>query len=224
MRAIPAERTRSSGGCATRTPSCSTRSIPSSGCTTACTPSAGRKLSSRSCGCSPATTSITSGRSNGSSQSRQVDALLATCEGPVSMQALLNDLRIAVRQYVRAPAFAATVIGTLALTIGATTAVFSVVNTVLVRALPYPSPERLVWIASVRPDNPSAPFTLPEYMDYRSRTRTLSGLAAYANWSASVAGDGVTERLQGARMSANAFDVLGISPAAGRLLNDGDDR
>src|SRR5262249_32404329 len=75
-----------------------------------------------------------------------------------------------------------------------------------------------------RTDNPSAPFTLPEYMDYRSETRTLSGLVAYANWSASLAGDGVTERLQGARMSANVFDVLGMSAAAGRLLNDGDDR
>ena len=81
-----------------------------------------------------------------------------------------------------------------------------------------------MWIASVRPDNPNAPFTLPEFMDYRGQTRTLSGLAAYANWSASMAGDGVTERLQGARMSANAFDVLGVSPAAGRLLVDSDDR
>ena len=79
-------------------------------------------------------------------------------------------------------------------------------------------------VASVRPDNPGAPFTLPEFMDYRSRTRTLSGLAAYANWSASLAGDGITERLTGARMSANAFDVLGVMPAAGRLLNDSDDR
>ena len=57
-----------------------------------------------------------------------------------------------------------------------------------------------------------------------SQARSLSGLAAYANWSASLAGDGITERLQGARMSANAFDVLGVSPAAGRLLDDSDDR
>jgi putative ABC transport system permease protein len=136
----------------------------------------------------------------------------------------VSDLRIALRQHIRAPGFAATVVCTLALTVGATTAVFSVVNTVLVRALPFASPGRLVWVASVRTDNPSAPFTLPEFMDYRSQTRTLSGLAAYANWSATLAGDGVTERLQGARMSANVFDVLGVSPAAGRLLDDRDDR
>src|SRR5262245_51462575 len=115
------------------------------------------------------------------------------------MNAVWNDLRVALRHYLRKPGFALTVTCTLAVTIGATTAVFSVVNAVLVRALPYSSPERLVWIASVRPDNPSAPFSLPEFMDYRSRTRTMSGLVAYANWSASVGGDGLTERLTGAR-------------------------
>ena len=137
---------------------------------------------------------------------------------------ITNDLHVALRQHRRQPGFALAVVGTLGITIGATTAVFAVVNTVLVRALPFAAPDRLVWVASVRPDNPNAPFTLPEFIDYRSRTRTLSGLAAYANWSASLAGDAVTERLQGARMSANAFDVLGIAPAAGRLLNDSDDR
>src|SRR5262249_42966419 len=77
---------------------------------------------------------------------------------------------------------------------------------------------------SMRPDNPSAPFTLPEFLDYRRQTRTLSGLAAYANWSASLAGDAATERLTGLRLSANAFDVLGVAPAAGRLLHESDDR
>ena len=136
----------------------------------------------------------------------------------------MGEIRIAIRQHLRQRGFALTVIATLAITIGATTAVFSIVNTALVRDLPFDSPDRLVWIASVRSDNPRAPFTLPEFMDYRSRTRTLSGLAAYANWSASLAGDGVTERLQGARMSANSFDVLGLRPAAGRLLQESDDR
>ena len=136
----------------------------------------------------------------------------------------MNFFAIAIRHYTRQPAFALTVIGTLALAIGATAAVFSVVNSVLLRALPFASPDRLVWVASVRTDNPNAPFTLPEFIDYRRRTHSLSGLAAYANWSASLAGDGLTERLTGARMSANAFDVLGVSPAAGRLLDDRDDR
>lgn len=141
-----------------------------------------------------------------------------------AMGELLNLLRVAIRGHIRQPGFAVPVVGTLALAIGATTAVFAVVNAVLVRALPFASPDQLVWVASVRADNPNAPFTLPEFMDYRSQTRALAGLAAYGNWSASIAGDGITERLQGARMSANTFEVLGIQAAAGRLLRDDDDR
>jgi putative ABC transport system permease protein len=135
-----------------------------------------------------------------------------------------RNLRIAVRQWVRQPSFSLAVISTLALAIGANVAVFSVVNAVLLRELPFALPRQLVWITSVRPDNPTAPFSLPEFIDYRAQVRTLSGLAAYANWSANIAADGFTERLQGARMSANAFDVLGIQPVAGRLLHDSDDR
>ena len=141
-----------------------------------------------------------------------------------AMSALLNDLRVAIRGHVRQPGFSVPVVCTLALAIGATTAVFTVVNAVLIRALPFAAPDRLVWVASVRADNANAPFTLPEFMDYRTQTRALSGLAAFANWSASIAGDGITERLQGARMSANTFDVLGIPAAAGRLLEERDDR
>ncbi len=122
------------------------------------------------------------------------------------------------------PAFALTVLLTLVLTIAATMAVCAVVEAMLVRGLPFGRSDRLVWIASVRADNPSAPFTLPEYLDYRARTRSLSGLAALANWSGSVAGDGGAERLTGARMSANAFTVLGVTAAAGRLLTESDDR
>lgn len=136
----------------------------------------------------------------------------------------MHDLRDAWRALKATPVVSAAAILSLAIAIGATTAVFSLVHAVLARGLPYGSPEQLVWVASLRPDNPNAPFTLPEYMDYRSQARTLSGLAAYANWSASLAGDGVTERLTGARMSANAFEVLGLAPVAGRLLVDRDDR
>src|SRR5262245_3436758 len=140
------------------------------------------------------------------------------------MDAFWLDLRVALRQCRRRPGFVLTVVSTLALTIGATTAVFAVVNAVLLRSLPFAAPERLVYATSVRPDNPAAPFTLPEYMDYRQRVRSLSGLAAYANWSASISVGGVMERFQGARLSANTFEVLGAAPSAGRLLRDSDDR
>jgi putative ABC transport system permease protein len=137
---------------------------------------------------------------------------------------ILSEFHIAVRHHVHRPAFAVTVLITLTLTIAATTAVFAVMDAMLVRGLPFARPDRLMWVASVRADNPSAPFTLPEYLDYRARTRSLSGLAALANWSGSVAGDGAAERLTGARLSANAFTVLGVTPAAGRLLTESDDR
>jgi putative ABC transport system permease protein len=135
----------------------------------------------------------------------------------------MEDIRIALRQHVRQRGFALTVVATIGLAVGATAAVFSVVHAVLVRGLPFGEPDRVMWVSSIRPDNPNGPFTLPEYMDYRARTQTLSGLAAYGNWSASLAGEGMTERFTGARLSANAFDVLGVSPAAGRLLNETDD-
>ena len=131
---------------------------------------------------------------------------------------------MATRQLRRRPGFALAVVGMLALATAANVAVFAVVNAVLLRALPYAAPERLLWIMSVRPDNSIAPFTLPEFMDYRIRTKTLSGLTAYAFWSGSLAGNEITEGLQGIRISANAFDVLGLKPAAGRLLRKSDDR
>jgi putative ABC transport system permease protein len=137
---------------------------------------------------------------------------------------MFDHLRLAIRRHRRQRGYALTVILMLALTVAATAGVFAMVNGTLWRGLPFASADRLMWIASVRTDNPSAPFTLPEFLDYRARTRTLAGLAAYANWSASLAGESGTERFQGARMSANAFDVLGVSPAAGRLLRDSDDR
>ena len=140
------------------------------------------------------------------------------------MDSLLNDVRVAFRQCHRQPGFALAVIATLALAIAANVSMFSVVNAVLLRGLPYERPEQLVWITSVRADNRDAPFSLPEFIDYRSQARTLSGIAAYANWSASIARQDMTERLQGARMSANGFSVLGLTAAAGRLLQETDDR
>src|SRR5215467_8263846 len=93
-----------------------------------------------------------------------------------TMNALRKDLSLAIRQFRRQPGFAITVVLTLALATGANIAVFSVVNTVLFRALPFTAPDRLVWITSVRPDNPAAPFSLPEFIDYRHRTHALSGI------------------------------------------------
>ena len=78
----------------------------------------------------------------------------------------MNELRFALRRHLRRRGFALTVICTLALTTAATTVVLAVINSVLLRPLPFAASDRLMWIASVRPDNPNAPFSLPEFMDY----------------------------------------------------------
>jgi predicted RNA binding protein YcfA (HicA-like mRNA interferase family) len=80
-----------------------------------------------------------------------------------------KDLSVAVRQFRRNPGFALAVVSTLALAIGANIAVFSVVNAVLFRALPFTAPERLVWVTSARPDNPAAPFSLPNSLTIGAR-------------------------------------------------------
>ena len=133
-------------------------------------------------------------------------------------------MRIALRQHARQPAFAVTVIFTLGVTIGATTAVFSVVDAVLIRALPFAS-ARSTPVDRVCAGGECQRAVLPPRVHRLSRANAHRvGPGGLPNWSASLAGDDRTERLQGARMSGNAFDVLGVAPSAGRLLTDSDDR
>src|SRR4051794_38241146 len=116
------------------------------------------------------------------------------------MRSLLAQLRLSTRALRRAPVASLFIVATLALCIGASTGVFSIVYGVLVRGLPYRAPDRLVWISSVRPDRPDAPFSLPEFMDLRERARTIE-LAAYASWSATLPTTSVAQRLQGIPIS-----------------------
>jgi putative ABC transport system permease protein len=147
----------------------------------------------------------------------------STIEREAFMVPLRQEVRIAVRTLLRAPAFSFTVVLTIAVAVGANTAVFSVTNAVLIRSLPFDAPDRLVWIASMTKDQPNYPFSLPEFIDYRERAKSLDALVAYTTWSAILGGTGSAERLQGIRISSSAFDVLGVKPAAGRLLNARDD-
>ena len=110
----------------------------------------------------------------------------------------------------------------LALGIGANTAIFSLVNAVLLRPLPFRDAERLVWIWSTRTDRDKAFFSIPDYLDYRERNRTVEELAAFANWGANLTDAGEPERVQGVRVTANAFRVLDVAAAAGRTLGPED--
>jgi putative ABC transport system permease protein len=144
--------------------------------------------------------------------------------GTKFIEELWQDLHYGGRVLLKKPGFTFVVVLTLALGIGATTAIFTLVNSVLLRQLPFKEPERLVWIWSVRQENNSRPFTLPEFIDYRDQNRTFEGLAAFTTWNANLTDAGDAERVQGARVSANFFQLLGVEPLAGRTLLPEDDR
>src|SRR5215475_6265987 len=134
------------------------------------------------------------------------------------MESLLFDLRYAIRTLSRRPLFTTMAIITLALGIGANTSIFSLVNALLMRQLPFKHAERLVWVWSTRTDRDKAFFSIPDFVDYQSRTKTLDQMAAFANWGASLTGTGDAERLQGVRITVNAFQMLGVDALIGRTL------
>ena len=119
--------------------------------------------------------------------------------------------------------FAAAAVLITTLAIGANTAVFTLVNAVLVSPLPFPDPSRLVEVNGRRPDVDRDPLSLPDYLDLRDGNRTFEQLAAAFQWSANVTG-GEAERLQGMRATANLFTLLGTPAALGRTLVPDDER
>ena len=131
---------------------------------------------------------------------------------------------MAARQFRKTPGFAITTIATLALGIGASTAIFSLVYGVMLRPLPFPRPDRLLWLQQV---DTSAGFTArgepiaetlsyPDYFDWRAETRSYSGLASYHHAGMILTGAGDAQQLSGAVVSSNFFRVLGLHPALGR--------
>ena len=132
------------------------------------------------------------------------------------MDTLTQDMRYAVRRLFRSPGFAAVVILTLGLGIGANSAIFSVVNAVVFRSLPYPQPERLIRLFQVGDDGGLATFTPMNYLDVQREMRTLESSAAFTGAGFTLTSDGEPERLDGAETSASFFDVLGIRPVLGR--------
>ena len=142
------------------------------------------------------------------------------------MDTLLQDLRFAVRGLRKHPGFAFVAIVTLALGIGANTAVFSVVDASLLKPLPYREPDRLVHLWELRLERqfPRSEASYPDYLDFVAATSTLEEIAGYAGGgSMTMTGDGRPERLSGLRVTANFFDVLGVDPALGRLFDPRDE-
>lgn len=139
------------------------------------------------------------------------------------MDRFWQDVRYGIRMLLKHRSFTAVAVLTLGLGIGANTAIFSVVNAVLLRPLPFERADQLLWIWSVRTDRDKAFFSIPDFIDYRERNQTLDQMSAMAYWGANLTGAGEPERLQGVRMSAHAFEMLGAKAAVGRALTAADD-
>ncbi len=140
----------------------------------------------------------------------------------IPMTPLWQDVRYAARRLQRAPIFSLAVIATLALTIGATTAVFTVVNAVLLRGLPYRDPSRLVLVQLAFPQMPLG-FSPPDYLAFEARAGFADTIAAYRNREYELSGVEPPERVTVTRASATLFDTLGVRPALGRPFTREDD-
>src|SRR5437762_286032 len=142
------------------------------------------------------------------------------------MTAFLQDIRYAFRMIARSPGFAALAVLAFALGIGANTAIFSVVNAVLLRPLPYPHPERLIRLGERTPTFPFGSVSYPNYLDWRAAQRSFTDLALFRRDSYNLSSEkGATapERVGGARVSANFLKVLDAAPQLGRDFTDADD-
>jgi predicted permease len=138
------------------------------------------------------------------------------------MQALLQDLRYGARMLMKKPGFTLIAVITLALGIGANTAIFSLVNTLLLRPLPIERPERLVSINNVALNLPAVSY--PNYRDFRDRNNSFSGMMLYRYRALGLSVNGVNERVWGYLATGNYFDVLGVKPALGRFFTLDDDK
>ena len=145
---------------------------------------------------------------------------------PECMSAVVHDLRYAFRKLRNSPGFAATAIFTLAVGIGANTAIFSVANALLLRPLPYARPDRLVLIDLLRKDSDagSSPLSWPRFQQISQSQRSFSNLAAVTSESFTLTGRGDPELLAAARVTWNFFDTLGVHLAAGRTFRPEEDR
>ena len=141
------------------------------------------------------------------------------------MQPFLQDVRYALRQLRNSPGFGVTVIATLALSIGITAAIFSVLYAMLIRPLPYHDPEGIVAIQPRSPQGYTQPASYPEYLDWRRMNHTLANLAGYSAFgTVNFEGPQGPVALHATEGTDNLFDVLGVAPIMGRTFAPGEDQ
>jgi predicted permease len=137
---------------------------------------------------------------------------------------ITQDIRYGIRMVAKSPGFAAIAILTLALGIGASTALFSVVNGVLLNPLPYHESDRLVAIYAKNKEFAHSSISYPNYLDWVRSQRSFSSMAAYREENYNLTRMGEPERVKGEMISADFFSVLGVNPLAGRLFRHEEDR
>jgi putative ABC transport system permease protein len=140
------------------------------------------------------------------------------------MQTLWQDLRYGARMLWKKPGFTLIAVMTLALGIGANTAIFSVVNTVLLRPLPYPESERLVWLSERGTNFPTMSISYPNFTDYRAQQTVFEHVGVYNYASYNLTGRGEAQRLEASRISADALSALRVQAAIGRVFNNDEDK
>ncbi len=132
------------------------------------------------------------------------------------METMWQDIKFGFRMLARNRGVTIIAILALALGVGANTAIFSIVNGVLLRPLPYREPGRLVWFWEIQPTLPTAPFSGADYLDYQSQNQTFESVAGVRALSSNLTGQGQPERIQIAVVSTNLFSTLGVQPVLGR--------
>ena len=140
------------------------------------------------------------------------------------MWTLLQDLRYTLRMLAKSPGFAAVAILTLALGIGANTAIFSIVNGVLLNPLPFPHPQELTVLYEHTPNDEKSSISYPNFLDWQRTNSTFASMAAYRHQDFNVTASGEPERVRGGMISAEFFPILGVKPLLGRLFARDEDR
>src|SRR5262245_8295031 len=140
------------------------------------------------------------------------------------MAALLLDLRFGIRTLLKTPGVTLVAVFALAIGIGANTAMFSVVNGVLLRPLPYDEPGRLLMLYTSMPQFREASVSYPNFLDWQRRSRSFDLMAAYRSDTFTLTGESTPERLRGLMTSSTIFETLGVKPIVGRTFGADEDR
>jgi predicted permease len=140
------------------------------------------------------------------------------------METLFKDLRYGIRSLLKRPAFTAVAVITLALGIGANTAMFSVINAVLLRPLPYKEPDRLVWMNETGPEVANRSVSYPNFVDWQARNTSFEAMSPFRGWSATMMGTDQPLDLNARIVGADYFKVMGVAPLLGRSFTLDDDK